>query len=549
MMGTLLATKMRELILNRKLQLESGLYSSIRSLFYRIAFGNFASGLAYKTEIKGILERHYNLVFDEFIDDYRKANDVVMSPLQQAIMLSEVNGLVNERSMKQSELIVKSIDKQFAKANDAMRLMTAETNNPTRTRQNITYANLIRRIEPIACYETQWAAETARFMEVVYLTGRNGISIKEQQYTYKRWDAMGDDKMRRWHADADSQVVDLDEPFIVNGEMLMRPGDTSLGATASNIINCRCTVSYDVSHHSLVTAIHSDAPHEKYAMLDNERDTAAKYRTIEIDAQQIQNDMVDHLDYGKKLPNDIVSRIGGDSFTLPTTMRDADRAMLNAFKNESMELTAAQRNKALGIDAHPSLLKLGDRMDKFIYKGSANENVKAWRFITSDNAFSEELLKMKAGDIMSPNCIQSTTLLPSVAEIYAKFSRNVGKSIVFEIDIPKGSRALYIDAMFIKRKMLNVNHIDEFEVVLPSTTKYKMKEIVEKDGYKLVKVEYISPEFKTESLRNAVLNGVGSITIKPRFAARIGICEQEAYMLLVSSGRKQEADLIMDTLV
>jgi hypothetical protein len=33
----------------------------------------------------------------------------------------------------------------------------------------------------------------------------------------------------------------MDEPFVVDGEQLMFPGDTSMGATARNIVNCRCT--------------------------------------------------------------------------------------------------------------------------------------------------------------------------------------------------------------------------------------------------------------------------------------------------------------------
>jgi hypothetical protein len=57
----------------------------------------------------------------------------------------------------------------------------------------------------------------------------------------KMWTAVLDDHTREWHAEADGQVVDADEPFIVNNEELMEPMDDSLGASDDNILNCRCS--------------------------------------------------------------------------------------------------------------------------------------------------------------------------------------------------------------------------------------------------------------------------------------------------------------------
>lgn len=59
---------------------------------------------------------------------------------------------------------------------------------------------------------------------------------------WKRWVATADDRTRDEHLDADGQEVPNDEPFIVGGEQLMYPGDISLGASAWNVIQCRCTV-------------------------------------------------------------------------------------------------------------------------------------------------------------------------------------------------------------------------------------------------------------------------------------------------------------------
>lgn len=60
----------------------------------------------------------------------------------------------------------------------------------------------------------------------------------------KRWKTFGDSKVRNTHREAAGQTVPIDEPFIVGGYRLMFPCDSSLGASASETVNCRCTVQY-----------------------------------------------------------------------------------------------------------------------------------------------------------------------------------------------------------------------------------------------------------------------------------------------------------------
>lgn len=45
------------------------------------------------------------------------------------------------------------------------------------------------------------------------------------------------------HADADGQEVPIDEPFDVDGEDMMYPGDPS--GSVENVVNCMCTVGYN----------------------------------------------------------------------------------------------------------------------------------------------------------------------------------------------------------------------------------------------------------------------------------------------------------------
>lgn len=60
----------------------------------------------------------------------------------------------------------------------------------------------------------------------------------------KTWLATPDARTRTTHAMADGQEVPLQEPYNVGGYSMMFPGDSSLGADAGEIINCRCTETY-----------------------------------------------------------------------------------------------------------------------------------------------------------------------------------------------------------------------------------------------------------------------------------------------------------------
>lgn len=71
----------------------------------------------------------------------------------------------------------------------------------------------------------------------------------------KRWIAMDDhrsrevkigNEKRRIHVEANGQIVDNDQPFIVGEEKLMFPGDTSMGASGWNIYNCRCSSAAEI---------------------------------------------------------------------------------------------------------------------------------------------------------------------------------------------------------------------------------------------------------------------------------------------------------------
>jgi hypothetical protein len=54
---------------------------------------------------------------------------------------------------------------------------------------------------------------------------------------------------------ADGQRVGVDDVFTVGGERLRFPSDSSLGASAKNIINCRCISAVVVNDEPVASAI------------------------------------------------------------------------------------------------------------------------------------------------------------------------------------------------------------------------------------------------------------------------------------------------------
>lgn len=62
---------------------------------------------------------------------------------------------------------------------------------------------------------------------------------------FKTWKTFGDVKVRPSHKAANGQRVPLDMPFTVGGYEMMFPNDSSLGAPAGEVVNCRCVLEFD----------------------------------------------------------------------------------------------------------------------------------------------------------------------------------------------------------------------------------------------------------------------------------------------------------------
>ena len=176
---------------------------------------------------------HYNRTFDGFSRSYQDKHNIRMPKFQRLTMRDYLQGEFERRANRQAKLISDNSKRIWEKIQN-MDLPPAE-------KQAMFQFRMGARSPVISSTETEWGAERTKLREVQFLQGG-----PESDNGTKRWDVVGDQLMRDHHADASGQTVPLDDAFSVGGEKLMHPGDPDLGASASNLVNCRCSLFYSI---------------------------------------------------------------------------------------------------------------------------------------------------------------------------------------------------------------------------------------------------------------------------------------------------------------
>lgn len=107
----------------------------------------------------------------------------------------------------------------------------------------------------------RFSAENKSITDDYYLSNDRAMFISEceansilnyRQYskavkagkTKKKWIDVGDKRERKTHLEVGGITLPIDEPFSVGDSLLQFPKDTSLGASADEIVNCRCSIQY-----------------------------------------------------------------------------------------------------------------------------------------------------------------------------------------------------------------------------------------------------------------------------------------------------------------
>ena len=93
----------------------------------------------------------------------------------------------------------------------------------------------------IALWQARRIAQTET---MISLAGAGDIAARSLDVRFsKQWAVSGLGNTRDSHLEMDGVIVEMDDPFVLpSGEQMMHPHDSSLGASAGEIINCACDV-------------------------------------------------------------------------------------------------------------------------------------------------------------------------------------------------------------------------------------------------------------------------------------------------------------------
>lgn len=65
-----------------------------------------------------------------------------------------------------------------------------------------------------------------------------------QGYRYKTWQTVGDNRVRNSHEEVDGLTLPIEEPFQLQGGLMMQPHDMSMGVSEDEVIMCRCSLAF-----------------------------------------------------------------------------------------------------------------------------------------------------------------------------------------------------------------------------------------------------------------------------------------------------------------
>lgn len=263
--------------LNAKIQLDSKFRPKARRILKRMVkdFENLYAEKGavidmqpYSDAWEKELDKHYKAVEDEFIG--KASKELQKKPDREQLLLILTAFIIMRRLRKVSsrqEINDTSSHQIDASIEKATALLVESGVDLTNAAIAATAGQILRgkidgRAAAIATTETQFIAETVKKIEADAITNNknsyldaaieerpelvSSAYVTDEPTPYeKEWQSTLSPTTRAEHAAAHGQRVKADGYFYVWGEYLKYPGDTSMGASAKNVVNCYCRVRYN----------------------------------------------------------------------------------------------------------------------------------------------------------------------------------------------------------------------------------------------------------------------------------------------------------------
>lgn len=264
-----------KLILERRFMPELTTYfNRLVSQFktFYIATGQQIRQESFKDDTRALLKKQYVRVSGAFSNEMRLSEDVSKSlslkqeenqdenetsDLIDAALLIFINQKLSERSSYIDQTNLQDMNDSLVKANKEI---AEEGLDPTPLVVGTLAATILKRKfegrkKSIAMTETQYMSESTKAIEASVVASDGNVDLNNIVGSIslvtatgtKKWASILDGNTRTGqfdHVVSDGQKVKISEPFIVSGEKLNYPGDSSLGASTGNLINCRCSALY-----------------------------------------------------------------------------------------------------------------------------------------------------------------------------------------------------------------------------------------------------------------------------------------------------------------
>lgn len=178
------------------------------------------------------------IVYKNFLNIMNLVKQEILSELGQT-SVSITFDLLNEKALKFLE--DKKIKFAIKVADTTHKAIINELSEGFEKGESI--QELSNRIKDMPEFDMKRATVVAR-MEIISSSNAGTLQgYKESGVVIgKEWSSTKDERTRDHHKDVEGQRVALDNPFIVDGDLLDYPGDNSYDAKASNVIQCRCSM-------------------------------------------------------------------------------------------------------------------------------------------------------------------------------------------------------------------------------------------------------------------------------------------------------------------